>query len=147
MTNLDNLEKQPQVFVSYASADQEAARAIVAGLRSHNLNVWLDDDQLYPRRHWAESIRAAVSASAYLLLLLSRHLVNSHWVSKDTEAVLKELQSRNITFLPILLEDCDIPPSLAMYQCFDMRSGIEENLEKLANALRATDRGKLRKTC
>ncbi|OUL35968.1 TIR domain-containing protein [Nostoc sp. 106C] len=138
MTNIDNLEKQPQVFVSYAIADREAARAIVRGLRSHNLNVWLDDNQLYPRSNWAESMRSAVSASAYFLLLVSKHLVNSHWVSKETEDVLKELQNRDITFLPILLEDCDIPPSLATYQCFDMRSGIEDNLEKLANALRFT---------
>ncbi|RCJ32478.1 hypothetical protein A6770_18880 [Nostoc minutum NIES-26] len=138
MTNLYNLETRPQVFVSYASADKAVARTIVEGLRSQDINVWLDDYELYPERHWAESIRSAVSASAYFLLLLSKNLVNSHWVSKETEAVLKELQNRDITFLPVLVEDCDIPPSLATYQCFDMRSGIEENLEKLANALRST---------
>lgn len=64
--------------------------------------------------------------------------VNSLWVNSESEAILKELQSRNITFLPVLLEDCDIPPSLAKYQWFDMRSGVEENLEKLTEALRST---------
>lgn len=138
MSNLYNLETKPRVFVSYASADKAVARVIVEGLRSRNINVCLDDYELSPGRNWAESIRYAVSASAYFLLLLSQNLVNSHWVSQATEAVLKELQNRNITFIPVLLEDCDIPPSLATYQCFDMRSGIEKNLEKLANALSST---------
>ena len=139
MTNLEpDAETRPRVFVSYASADKAAARALMEGLRSRNLDVWLDEYELYPGGHWAESIRTAISASAYLLLLLSKHSVHSHWLSYETEIVLKELQSRDVTFLPILLEDCDIPPSLAMYQWFDMRGGIEENLEKLANALRST---------
>ncbi|MEH2167419.1 MAG: TIR domain-containing protein [Nostoc sp.] len=138
MSNIYNLETRPRVFVSYASADKAVARVIVDGLRSRNINVWLDDYELYPGTHWTESIRSAVSASAYFLLLLSKHLVNSHWISKETEAVLKELQNRDITFLPVLLEDCEIPSSLATYQFFDMRSGIEENLEKLVNALNST---------
>ncbi|MDZ8087830.1 MAG: TIR domain-containing protein [Nostoc sp. DedQUE12b] len=138
MSNIYNLETRPQVFVSYASADKAVARVIMEGLRSRNINVWLDDYELYPGTHWTESIRSAVSASAYFLLLLSKHLVNSHWVSKETEAVLKELQNRNITFLPVLLENCEIPSSFATYQFFDMRSGIEENLEKLVNALSST---------
>ncbi|MHC5745283.1 MAG: TIR domain-containing protein [Nostoc sp.] len=138
MSNIYNLETRPRVFVSYASVDKAVARVIVEGLRSRNINVCLDDYELYPGTHWTESIRSAVSASAYFLLLLSKHLVNSHWVSKETEAVLKELQNRDITFLPVLLEDCEIPSSLATYQFFDMRSGIEENLEKLVNALSST---------
>ncbi|MBU7582693.1 MAG: TIR domain-containing protein [Nostoc sp. TH1S01] len=139
MTNLErDLKKRPQIFVSYASADSAAAKAIVEGLRSHDLNVWLDADELRPGDDIAESIRAAISASAYFLLLLSKHAVRSPWMDYEIEPVLKELQSRDVTFLPVLLEDCDIPPSLAMYQWFDMRNGVEENLEKLAEALRFT---------
>lgn len=138
MTNLQRDSKpRPQVFVSYVSADKEAAKAIVEGLRSHDLNVWLHDE-LQPGETVGESIRTAISASDYFLLLLSKHSINY-----EVEITSEELQSRDITFLPVLLEDCDIPPSLAMYQCFDMRSGIEENLEKLAESLRDIDFEKL----
>ncbi len=141
MTDLERNSKQrPQVFVSYASADSAAAKTIVEGLRSRNLNVWLDADELRPGNRWTESIRTAISANAYFLLLLSKHSVHSAWMPHEVEALLKELQSRDVTFLPVLLEDCDIPSSLAMYQWFDMRSGVEENLEKLADALRSTQK-------
>jgi hypothetical protein len=139
MTELErNSKQEPQVFVSYASADSSAAKTIVEELRLRNLNVWLDADELRPGDRWAESIRIAISASSYFLLLLSKHSVRSSWVDHGVEAVSKELQSRDVTFIPVLLEDCDIPPSLAMYQCFDMRSGVKENSEKLAEALKAT---------
>jgi hypothetical protein len=139
MVTLEHISKQrPQVFVSYASADSMAAKVIVERLRSRDLNVWLDADELRPGDHWAESIRTAISASAYFLLLLSKKSVQSSWMIHEVEAALKELQSRDVTFVPVLLEDCDIPPSLAIYQCFDMRSGVEENLERLAEALRST---------
>jgi TIR domain/Restriction endonuclease len=139
MTTLERSSKQrPQVFVSYASTDSAAAKAIVEGLRSLDLNVWLDADELRPGNHWAESIRTAISASAYFLLLLSKNSVRSSWLDHGVEAVLKELQSRDVTFMPVLLEDCNIPSSLAVYQWFDMRSGVKENLEKLSEALKST---------
>lgn len=139
MVTLEPISKQiPQVFVSYASADSATAKVIVEGLRSQDLNVWLDADELRPGDHWAESIRTAISASAYFLLLLSKNSVQSFWMINEVEAVLKELQSRDVTFLPVLLEDCDILPSLATYQYFDMRSGVKENLERLSEILRFT---------
>ncbi|MGP1387237.1 MAG: TIR domain-containing protein [Thainema sp.] len=133
-----NSQQRPQVFVTYASADSATAKSIVEGLCSLDLKVWLDTDELRPGNHWAESIRTAISASAYFLLLLSKNLVRSSWMNYEVDAALKELQSRDVTFIPVLLEDCDIPPSLAMYQFFDMRSGVKENLEELAEALKAT---------
>lgn len=139
MVTLEHRSKQrPQVFLSYASADSAAAKVIVAGLRSRDLSVWLDADELRPGDHWTDSIRSVISVSAYFLLLLSKRSVQSSWIAHEVETMLKELQSRDVTFLPVLLEDCDIPSPLATYQCFDMRSGIEENLEKLAEALRLT---------
>lgn len=139
MTNPEHeLKTRSRVFLSYASVDEAAATTLVEGLRSRHLDVWLDEYKLPPGEHWAESIRAAISANAYFLLLLSQNSALSQWENYEIEAVLEELRSRDVTFLPVLLEDCDIPPSLAMYQWFDMRSGVEENLEKLANALRFT---------
>jgi TIR domain/Restriction endonuclease len=131
-------QRIPQVFVSYASTDRLSAEIIVAGLRSQGLTVASKVHSLHPENHIADSIRSAVSANAYFLLLLSRQSVNSRWSGDESVEILKELQSRNITFLPVLLDDCEIPASVAMYQCFDMKTGIEQNLERLIEALKST---------
>ena len=138
MTHLE-LKQKPQVFVSYASADEAAAKIIVEGLRSQDLVSYdLNITGFREGNPWTESIRTTISASAYFLLLLSKDSVRSSWIALELETVLKELQSRDITFLPVLLEDCPIPPLLAMYQCFDMSSGVEANLENLTEALGLT---------
>jgi TIR domain/Restriction endonuclease len=139
MSNLENgLQVRPQVFVSYASPDIAAAKLLVDGLRSRGLNVWLDVYEIQPGENIAESIRKAVSASSYLLLLCSSHSDQSLWFDDTVKSVLKEAQSRGVTVLPVLLEDCEVPRSLSMYQWFDMRSGISENLGRLAEALQST---------
>jgi TIR domain/Restriction endonuclease len=133
MSNLENgLKLRPQVFVSYASADIAAAKSLVDGLRSRGLNVWLDVYEIQPGENIAESIRTAVSASSYLLLLCSSHSDQSLWFGDTVKSVLKEAQSRGVTVLPVLLDDCEVPRSLSLYQGFDMRSGISENFEKLS---------------
>lgn len=132
-----DLKQEPKVFMSYARADNAAARAIAEGLRARHINVWLDVREIALGDSIVESIRGAISASTYFILLLSKQFVHSSWV-KYQDPFLKELQSRDVTLLPVLIEDCELPPSLTRYQLFDMRSGIEDNLERLAEALRFT---------
>jgi hypothetical protein len=128
----------PQIFVSYASVDAVAAKMIVEGLQSRDLSVLLDADELQVGERWTESMRTAIASSAYCLILLSQQSVHATWLNHEAEAALKELQSRGITIVPVLLEDCDVPASLSTYQWFDMKAGIANNLEKLAEALSST---------
>lgn len=131
------LSSKPQIFVSYTSADCATAKEIVEGLCSQGLNIGLDTKELHPGDRVLESIRNAISASSYFILLWSNNSLRSYWTIAELEVVLRELQSRDITFLPVLLEDCEIPPYLTEYQWFDMRSGVKENLERLTESLRA----------
>jgi TIR domain/Restriction endonuclease len=132
-----NLKPKPQIFVSYSMSDSVVAKAIVDRLRSHGLNVWMDIDRVHPGDNIAESIREAISASAYFLLLLSKNSIDSHWLDYERDNFLKELQSRDITLLPVLLDGCDLPSSLSMYEWFDLRNGIENNLERLSESLKS----------
>jgi hypothetical protein len=139
MSSSENAPKfNSKVFISYSSQDKAAADKLREGLLSRHLNVELDPYEIKAGSQWEESIRTTISASSYIVLLLSRHSLSSHWVAYETERVLDELRRRAITILPILLEDCELPPSLATVLLFDMRSGIEENIERLVHALQST---------
>jgi hypothetical protein len=127
-----------KVFISYSSQDKAAADKLREGLRSRHLNIRLDPYEIKAGSRWEESIHVAISASSYVILLLSQHSLSSHWVAYETEKVLDELRRRAITILPVLLEDCELPPSLATVLLFDMRSGIEENIERLVHVLQST---------
>lgn len=133
-----DLQRVPQVFVGYSTADRLSAEIIIAGLRSQGVTVASNVHDFHPENHIAESIRSAISANSYFLLLLSKRSVDSRWSGHESAVILKELQSRSITVFPVLLDDCEIPASVAMYQYFDMRTGIEQNLERLIDALKST---------
>jgi TIR domain/Restriction endonuclease len=125
---------KPNVFISYATADQIIAKILMEALRYKGLDVSLSE--LHPAINWIEFNRTAISANAYLILLLSKS--TSFCCNSDIEVALKELQSRDITLIPVLLDDCDIPLSLAPYQHFVLKNPVEQNLETLVDALRTT---------
>lgn len=126
--------KKPNVYISYATQDQAVAKILMEALRSKGLDVSLSE--LYAGINWIEFNRTTLPANAYLILLLSKS--TSFRYNHDIKVALKELQFRDITLIPVLLDDYDVPLSLASYQHFDLRNPVEQNLEKLVDALRTT---------
>ncbi|UXE59048.1 MAG: TIR domain-containing protein [Woronichinia naegeliana WA131] len=122
---------QPPVFLNYSISDHDLAQTLAKELRSAGVNVWIDVDKIEPGQNWRESIRTGLTASSYFIFLLSQSSVQSAWLN-DEITMLQELQSRNITFLPVLIEDCQIPESISHYQYYDLRDRKENSLKQLA---------------
>jgi hypothetical protein len=131
-------KKRYQVFLSYASADKQVARNIVDKLRQEGIRVWFDTYELQPADSIAEVMEKVLSASDYLVVLLSPHSVNSVWVQQELGAALSsDLTARDITLLPVLIADCEIPPPLAYYQYLDLRTDFEQGVNRLVKQISA----------
>jgi hypothetical protein len=129
-------KKQYQVFLSYVSADKEVAHRIVEELRKQGIRVWFDTYELQPRDSIVKAIEYAISASDYLVVLLSPSSVNSVWVQRELGAALSgELTSRDITLLPVVIADCEIPPLLASYQFLDLRTDFDQGVTRLVEQI------------
>jgi TolB-like protein len=61
----------PTVFLSYASADREAARALRDALRTLGLEVWYDESELGGGEAWDQKIRKQIRECAYFMPLIS----------------------------------------------------------------------------
>ena len=128
--------KSRKIFVSYAHPDREIARRIASELRKSGLTVWFDEWEMMHGDSIIERIDRAVSTSDFLIVLLSRSSVDSRWVQSELNAALaRELQSRAITVLPVLIEDCIIPARLADKSYLDLRKDFERGLEHLVQRL------------
>jgi len=58
------------VLLSFTSLDREAARAVVAGLRSAGVDVWWDEGGIGWGDNWQSKLEEALSCcGAYLILL------------------------------------------------------------------------------
>jgi hypothetical protein len=77
-------------------------------------------------------------AGDYLVVLLSPDSVNSLWVQQElSNGLSSDLTSRDITLLPVLVADCEIPLSLTTYQYFDLRTGLDSKVALFAEQLGA----------
>ena len=115
MTNPQSRQaRAPRVFISCSHEDRRVAEQIADALSKSGTNVWFDKYEVEVGASLAAAIDAALEASDYLVVLLSPHSIRSQWVSQEfASAYGREIDARAITLVPVLLEDCDIPPVLA----------------------------------
>ena len=91
------------VFLSYASSDRDAAQNLAMALARHGWKVWWDRSIL-PGKTFDQEIEAALDGAGCVIVLWSRHSVQSEWVK--TEAAEG---ARRQVLIPALLEDVTIP--------------------------------------
>jgi hypothetical protein len=61
----------PSVFLSYASEDREAARALRDGLAAEGLEVWYDENELTGGDAWDQKIRRQIRECDYFMPIIS----------------------------------------------------------------------------
>ncbi len=62
---------RPSIFLSYASADRPAARAIRETLAKAGLEVWLDEEELTGGEAWDTKIRQQIRTCTYFMPIIS----------------------------------------------------------------------------
>ena len=70
------------VFLSYARADRDLAETVVAALRGAGHDVWFDRD-IDPGQPWSAELDAAIRAARCVVVLWSKHSIDSQWVRKE----------------------------------------------------------------
>jgi len=102
------------IFVSYASADRDKARAIADILTRLGFSVWWDRT-IAPGEVFDEVLQRALDEAKCVLVLWSNQAVSSNWVK--TEAA--EAAARNI-LVPALIEPARLPIEFKRIQCADL---------------------------
>ncbi len=122
-------------FISYAVEDRGIASALGDALEERGVNAWYD--VMVPVGDSLEAeIYNLISASDYLIVLLSPHTLSSKWTSYElSTAIGKELTIRGITILPVLIADTEIPDVLRQYQLIDCRGDVKSGIEKLVEQI------------
>jgi hypothetical protein len=129
-------EQRPRVFLSYAKDDSAVVGQVAAALQKTGKDVWLDVWELAPGDSIKDRVNRAVHTTDLFLVFLSRASVASHWVKSELSAALaSEMNDRAITIIPVLVEECDIPPSLADRLYVDLRGDIATGVQQLATQL------------
>jgi len=134
----------PKIFVSYSTKDRPFVERLVADLKGKGVDVWFDYAELQIGDSIVEGISKGLKTAAYMIIVLSKSSVESRWVQSEMSfALMESLSGKGVAILPVLIEDCDIPPLLKDRVYADFRRDYQAGMEKLANVI-AWEAGSLR---
>ena len=101
----------PTIFISYSHADRQFVAKLASDLLKQRIRVWWDEWEIKVGDSLLQKIQEGISTSSYLGVVLSPNSVNSAWVQEELDtALVRQLKEKRVVVLPILLQDCQIPP-------------------------------------
>ena len=114
-----------QIFLSHASEDKPAVFALYDRLKAAGYKPWLDKKNLIPGQIWQNEIPKVIKASDIFVACLSSKSANKRGyfqrefrIALDT---LGEMPSGTIYFIPMRLEECEIPDLRISEQALNLR--------------------------
>jgi hypothetical protein len=91
------------IFISYAREDAGIAKGLADLLDSEGLDVWWDPELRVGQR-FPDEIEKAIWDSQHVIVLWSKHSVESDWVQREAQQGLKQKK-----LLPVIMDDSQIP--------------------------------------
>jgi hypothetical protein len=127
---------QSRVFISHSSKDKPFVRKLVTELKKHQLNVWFDEQEINVGDSIVSRISGGLRDADYLVVVLSESSVASPWVQAElNSALMDQISGQGTAVLPVLIENCDIPPLLRDRLYADFRKDFTTGFAKLLSVL------------
>ncbi|MFN7994554.1 MAG: toll/interleukin-1 receptor domain-containing protein [Bryobacteraceae bacterium] len=137
-----------RLFLSYAREDHETVANLYRKLKTSGYDPWMDTESIPPGADWAKEIEAGIRGADYFLACLSTQSIDQKTVLQDEiRTALQIWRSKpdsEVYLIPVRLEKCEIPPSLAKLQWVDLFA--LDGWEKLLKVLGGKQRSWLRWT-
>ena len=106
------------VVVSYKSDERAAVAFIVTMLQAAGFDVWWDK-KLEAGSSYDTSIVSQISQAKCVLVVWSHASVRSDWVRGEASLALQQEK-----FVPVRLDDVQLPPPFSMKHTLDLRSWL-----------------------
>jgi hypothetical protein len=129
-----------RVFLCHAKEDKPAVWALHARLTKDGFDPWLDRVNLLPGEAWEAVIGKALRECDIVLICLSPVALTKRGFVQQEVRVAQSVANEyppGVTFLiPVRLQDCELPDSIAGLHAVNLFEDEEENYQSLVAALR-----------
>jgi uncharacterized protein YjbI with pentapeptide repeats len=93
-------------FISYSHIDEAFAKRLYADLQKQNVQCWFAPHDIRIGDEFRSRIDESIRIYDKLLLVLSRHSIESTWVKKEVETAFeKELRQGKLVLFPVKLDE------------------------------------------
>jgi len=101
------------IFLSHNHKDKAFVRKLASNLDLFGVKSWVDEYEMLPGDSLIGKMESGIESSEFLGAVLSANSVASEWVTRELRAALTdEIANRRIKVIPLLIEDCSLPPIL-----------------------------------
>jgi hypothetical protein len=105
-----NSTRAPTVFLSYASADREAARVLRDALPTFGLEVWYDESELGGGEAWDQKIRKQIRECDYFMPIISAQTEARHegYFRREWRLAVErtlDMADDHAFLLPVVIDD------------------------------------------
>lgn len=128
-----------KVFISHSSNDKPFVRKLAKALSSSGIESWIDESEIKYGESLISKISSSIEEIDLIIAIISPDSIKSSWVRKELEwAMTKEINSRKISVIPILIKKCDIPFFLSdkLYADFIDPNTFSKNIIKLTESIK-----------
>lgn len=131
-----NNKNGAKIFISHSSKDKTVAIWISTDLKNAGHTPWLDQWDITVGESIPQKISEGVTKADFVIVLLSEHSVNSHWVEREWQTKYwHEVEKGTIQVLPVLLQDCKIPALLKTKRYADFRHNYNNGFQDILIAI------------
>lgn len=136
-----NVSGQVEVFLCHSSTDKGRVRMVHDDLSRLGVKCWLDENKIRVGDSVVSQISSGLGSSQILMIFMSPASVKSMWAQKEWQSFLaRQLSGKELRLMPILLEDCDVPPILSDIKYADFRQSYYEGFKEVFKALSPSSR-------
>jgi hypothetical protein len=115
-----------KVFLSYTKADRDKVVPYYTDLASMGYEPWMDVEKLVPGHNWSWEIDQALAQANVIMIFLSSSSVSKRgFVQREANQAMENLKSKlpsDIYIIPVVLEECEVPPHISERLQFVMAS-------------------------
>lgn len=126
----------PGIFVLHGTKDHAFAVDLIYQLRRNGYGASFEDCEIASEESIATNVFDSLRPSDIVIAVVSSASVASKWIREGLNAeILQRIQSARSRILPVLIEDCILPPPLGHARSVDFRESREEGMSTLLEAL------------
>ena len=130
-------DKRPVVFIGHSSVDKGFVRSLVAQLNTDGIETWFDELEIKIGESIHQKINEGLKKSDFFIIILSQASVKSRWVQDELSSAshIEKYSASGVFILPILLEECDVPPLLLDRRYANLKDDPESAYQELLDSL------------
>jgi hypothetical protein len=126
------------IFLCHSCEDKSFARKLAIALAGDGFKIWIDEAEIRVGDSLIGKIEAGIMEATHLVAIISKASVTSRWCREELRMALgRQIGGKNITVLPVVIEDCELPGFLQEKKYADFRNArhFEKSIKELTAAL------------